>query len=285
MEKFVRIKCSFCGNNFLKEFKRVKESTKRGWKFYCSNECLHNGRNRRVLIKCSNPSCEETFLRLKSHLNNNDNDFCSHSCAMFVNNKRYPRIRGIRKICATCGKLFFSRKKYCSVTCKAIEQTMNKTRIIDEIKKFYEQNGRIPLKKEFIHAKTARLRFGSWNKAILAAGFKPNPVKFARKHIAIDGHKCDSFAEFIIDNWLFTNNIQHKIHIPYSNSHMSSDFSIDTIRIEFIGLAGENKKYDQLLKIKRDMVRKEKLKVIEIYPKDLFPKNNLKKILRPLLKT
>ena len=29
--------------------------------------------------------------------------------------------------------------------------------------------------------------FSTWNKAVIAAGFKPNPVKFANKYIAEDG--------------------------------------------------------------------------------------------------
>ena len=48
----------------------------------------------------------------------------------------------------------------------------------------------------------AREIFGSWNNAVEAAGFKPNPVLFAEKHTADDGHHCDSLAEKIIDDWL-----------------------------------------------------------------------------------
>jgi hypothetical protein len=144
--------------------------------------------------------------------------------------------------------------------------------------------GRIPTKKEVSSHKPYVRLFGSWNNAIKEAGFKPNPVKFARKHLSLDGHKCDSFAELIIDNWLYQNNIPHQIHIRYPNSPMSSDFLIDEIRIEFIGLEGQLKKYDHLLKRKRDLTKKQNLKVIEIYPQDLFPKNNLDKKLKFLLK-
>ena len=45
----------------------------------------------------------------------------------------------------------------------------------------------------------ARYVFGTWNNAISAAGYKPNPVMFARHHIASDGHRCDSLAEKIIE--------------------------------------------------------------------------------------
>ena len=74
-------------------------------------------------------------------------------------------------------------------------------RILAKIKEFYKKEKRIPFKKEFSHYGAAQERFGSWNKAVESAGFKPNPVIFARKHKANDGHICDSFAEKIIEDW------------------------------------------------------------------------------------
>lgn len=157
--------------------------------------------------------------------------------------------------------------------------------LINFIINFYKQTGRIPTKKEVSSHKPYVRIFGSWNNAIKEAGFRPNPIKFARKHISLDGHKCDSFAELIIDNWLYQNHIPHKIHVVYPGTPMSSDFLVDNIRIEFIGLAGELKKYDNLLKRKRKFIKTQKLNVIEIYPYNLFPKNNLDQILKSLLKT
>lgn len=131
----------------------------------------------------------------------------------------------------------------------------NRKNLISFIKRFVEKNKRIPTKKEVSSHKPYVRLFGSWNNAIKEAGFNPNPVKFARKHRAFDGHKCDSFAEFIIDNWLYQKGIPHKIHVPYSNSSMSSDFWINNTH-----------------------------KVIEIYPEDLFLRNKIDKIFQPLLK-
>ena len=156
--------------------------------------------------------------------------------------------------------------------------------LIGFIRKFVEQKKRIPFKKEVSSHKPYVRLFGSWNNAIKAAGFSPNPTKFAKKHRAFDGHKCDSFAEFVIDNWFSQNKILHQIHIPYPGSNMSCDFMMDDTRIEFIGLKGEAKKYDQLLKKKRNLAKKLGLTVIEIYPEDPFPKNKLDKILHFLVK-
>jgi hypothetical protein len=54
---------------------------------------------------------------------------------------------------------------------------------------------------------------------------------------------------------------------------MTADFAIGNVRIEYFGLRGLNKIYDQIIQIKRDICLKEKLKLIEIYPADLFSKN------------
>ena len=68
--------------------------------------------------------------------------------------------------------------------------------------RFYKLNKRIPVKKEMYDAYgKARDVFGTWNKAIEIAGYEPNPVMFAKRCVARDGHQCDSLAEKIIDEW------------------------------------------------------------------------------------
>ena len=66
--------------------------------------------------------------------------------------------------------------------------------LLRRITDFYSQNGRIPLKREFNSFEVFKNEFGSWNNAIIAAGFDPNPILFAKKFIAGDGHRCDSFS-------------------------------------------------------------------------------------------
>jgi hypothetical protein len=119
----------------------------------------------------------------------------------------------------------------------------------------------------------------TWNNAILAAGFIPNPVRFAKKIISGDGHRCDSLAEKIIDDWLYARNIQHERNIPYGKDNMTADFKVNGFLIEFLGLQGQLKRYDVLLKRKRKIWKEKQLKVIEVYPKDLFPKNRLAQVL------
>jgi len=55
------------------------------------------------------------------------------------------------------------------------------------------------------------------------------------------------------------------------------------VRIEYFGLQGLNKIYDQIIKRKQKLCQREGLKLIEIYPSDLFSKN-FKSCSRDILK-
>lgn len=156
--------------------------------------------------------------------------------------------------------------------------------LIKLIQEFVNTNNRIPTKWELPHYSAIRSRFGTWNNAIKIAGHKPNPVMFARKHVANDGHKCDSLAEKIIDDWLFARGIKHTINAPYPfGGGFTVDFKIDDYWIEFFGLNGQHKKYDELKKKKTKLAKKYKLKLIEIYPDHLFPKGRLSEVLEFLI--
>jgi len=148
-----------------------------------------------------------------------------------------------------------------------------KKMLIGKIVNFYKKNGRIPLKREFNMYGEYKKRFGSWNNAIKLAGFEPNQVIFSKKFTAKDGHICDSFAEKIIDDWLNKNKISHEKNYPYPNGKMTADFAVNNIRIEYFGLQGLNKNYDRIIKIKQKLCGERNLKLIGIYPSDLFSKN------------
>ncbi len=210
--------------------------------------------------------------------------FCSHSCAAVVNNKRSRKRKPKLKICPNCGSYFSERRKYCSFNCLPKPTIIPKEQIIQEIKKFYEVRGRIPFKREYFHWKAARFRFGTWNKSVLAAGLEPNPVKFANKFMAKDGHRCDSLSEKIIDDWLFTKKIFHLRNARYLNTLFTADFKVNDIFIEFFGLAGALKTYDKLMMKKLKIIKKNNLRLIKIFPKDLFPKSKLNDIFNELIK-
>ncbi len=132
-------------------------------------------------------------------------------------------------------------------------------------------------KQDLMKIYTPIRRFwGTWNKAIEAAGFTPNPVMFAKKYVSKDGHTCDSLAEMIIDDWLSENKIKHLRSVVYpDNPRLTTDFVIDDYWIEFFGLQGQHQRYDQLREEKLRIVKAHKLQFIELFPHDLFPKNKL----------
>jgi len=281
----VKIKCTFCDKEFSRSLGRVNEAKKFSWNQYCSRKCQNKAQVKKIEIKCANPSCSNKVFRLPSQLikSKSGRIFCSLSCNASFNNSKFPKRKKERivKKCAYCGKEF-SRfgKEYCSKQCKTKAQIITKEQILRQIKEFYKKNERIPLKREFNHSKAAGFRFGTWNKAIKVAGFQPNPVLFAKKYIANDGHKCDSLSEKIIDDWLTVRKIKHQRNISYpENKSLTVDFVTKKYWIEFFGLAGEIKNYDRLLKKKQTLAKKYKLPLIEIYPKDLFPTNCLSEII------
>lgn len=161
------------------------------------------------------------------------------------------------------------------------KRTYKDADLIKKIKDFYSKNGRIPLKREFNSLRVFRTHFGSWNNAIRTAGFDTNPVLFAKKFTANDGHPCDSFTEKIIDDWLYRRGIRHRRRIPYPGTRMTADFSLGRkVLLEFFGLAGVQKQYDELLKRKRRICQEQGIRLIEIYPRDLFPRNRLSELIR-----
>jgi len=280
---YLKVKCSLCGKKFSKELRRVNEAKKFGWKYYCSLRCQKAAKNKQKILKCDNPACNKTFKRAPHEISSSKNHFCSRSCSAIVNNSKSPKRRPKIRMCPACGKQFSDQRKYCSQACIPKPPKITKKQIIDEIKEFYKSNGRIPLKREYYHYKATRLRFGTWNKAIRAAGFEPNPVMFAKKSIANDGHKCDSLSEKIIDDWLYRRKIEHKINVPYpENNSLTVDFVVRNYWIEFFGLNGKVKAYDRLKKRKLRIAKKLNLHLIAIYPQDLFPNGKLGKILSRL---
>jgi hypothetical protein len=199
-----------------------------------------------------------------------------------VNNQLREKII---RICPSCKEQFVGDNKYCSPACIPKRGSKyTKEVVIKIITEFFNKNERIPVKRELYGCyRVARKYFGTWNKAIEAAGFKPNPVMFAKKYIAKDGDKCDSLAEKIIDDYLSRRNIKHIRNFPYpGNRGFTVDFKVGENWIEFFGLSGELKRYDELKKKKLKLAKEFGIKVIKLFPKDLFPMGKLEQKLNLL---
>ncbi|HUV72529.1 MAG TPA: hypothetical protein VMW25_06000 [Clostridia bacterium] len=278
----VKVTCSFCNKKYYRPSGRFNEAKKFGWKQYCSKQCQTLAKNKQVTMSCGNPSCNNTFKRQRREIPKSGVCFCSKSCSAIVNNSKSVKRQKKIRICPNCSKEFTGRRKYCSPECYPKRTVISKETIIAEIKEFFKENNRIPFKREYHAYKMARFYFSTWNKAIKAAGFEPNPVKFAKKYTAKDGHVCDSLSEKIVDDWLSSRKISHRINVPYLGTKFTADFKVKDCFIEFFGLHGELKQYDFLMKEKLKLIKKYNLSLIAIYPKDIFREKRLSQILGSL---
>lgn len=283
---FYLVRCAFCGKNFSRSRGRANEARKFKWKQFCSPVCLAESKMNGCILRCTNPKCNKNFYRKQNQIKKVKNSFCSHSCAAVFNNKRH-NANLPTNLCKNplCRKPIPRHRKYCSIlhriNPRKIPPETYKEKIIARILAFHNLKGRIPVKREMYGMyKTARELFGTWNNAIIAAGLRPNPVRFAERQIAKDGHMCDSLAEKIIDDWLYSNNIKHERNVLYPNARYTVDFRIKNKFVEFFGLNGELAEYDKNIEMKEGLAKKYKLNLVKIYPKDLFPVNHLSEIIK-----
>jgi hypothetical protein len=184
--------------------------------------------------------------------------------------------------------------------CFSSARLYNKEKLIKIIKETAKKLKRVPARREFlggINRACVRI-FGSWNNAVTEAGFIPNRSHNDRMYKRIiakakDGHLCDSVSELLIDNWFYENKILHERNAHYPNTNHKADWKIfvknKEIFVEYFGLANDSPRYDRCIKEKEELCYKNKISLIAIYPKDLYPKNflesNLKNKFREYLPT
>lgn len=263
------VSCTNCRIVYLKENKYINENLKLSNNSYCSSLCQYSFKSNKKEFMCENLRCNKKFKRQPSDISSHN--YCSRSCAAIINNTKFPKNVVVRN-CYYCGVRILQYRKYCSSECRSNALTVSKQEVVRRIRKFYERCRRIPVKREMWGIyKPARKFFGTWNNAIEAAGFKPNPVMFADNCVAHDGHFCNSIAEKTIDDYLYEKGIEHERSISYPEGSYTADFRIGNKLIEYFGLAGEHKRYDELRRIKQKIAKSYRLNLIEIYPQDLYP--------------
>lgn len=279
------VKCRYCGKIFFKSTGRFNEANKFKWNFYCSRNCQAIILKKRTLLICENQNCGNKFERLQSGISKHN--FCSQTCAAIVNNQK--RLKFI-KLCSVCSKKFTGANLYYSRECaKSGRRGYTAEELLKEVKLFSSKHGRVPARREGpIIADRCRRIFGSWNKAIEAAGLQPNRSHDHRMYKrtitkAKDGHLCDSISEAIIDNWLYKNKIIHQRDVSYPASNHKADWSVGkNIFIEYFGLAKDSPRYDRDIQTKKNLCKKQGIKLIDIYPQDLYPVLNFGAKLRNL---
>lgn len=287
MAKLAKVRCKKCNKIFYRPNSRFNEAVKFGWNQYCSKKCEYEHRTTKKILDCEN--CGKKFERSQNDVSTHN--YCSHSCAAIINNKRYDHRRMLPtfKACEQCGREYrksTNNKKFCSRICRYKAIGYDKEKLIKIIKKTAKKLKRVPARREFwggVDKACVRL-FGSWNKAVFTAGFTPNRSHNDRMYKrvatrAIDGHLCDSISELLIDNWLYKNKIPHERNACYPSTNHKADWKIfykeKQIFVEYFGLANDSPRYDRCIKEKLELCNKNNISLIAIYPKDLYPKNFL----------
>lgn len=298
MTKLVKIHCKNCNKIFLKDRGHYKENLKFGHNFYCSRKCEYKYKTKRETLKCEN--CGKPFRRTPHEIS--PHNYCSQSCAAIVNNKKclkgHAKIKPKLKTCVKCGKQFrksTGNKKYCSIKCRREAGGHTPKEILGIIRDTAQKLGRIPARRELREIDGACRRFfGSWNNAVITAGFQPNRSHNQRmykqsKTYALDGHLCDSVSEALVDNWLAENNIPHKRNLPYPRTNHKADWGINingqNVLVEYFGLANDSPRYDRAVRKKKGLCRRYKIRLIEVYPQDIYPKKSRDSRLREKIRS
>jgi len=290
----VKVKCAFCGKEYFRQAGQVNEAKKFGWHQYCSKECQKKARITRVEKVCGNPNCNNVVSRTLNQFRRSKSGliFCSQTCAAIVNNKKclkgHAKIKPKLKICVQCGKPFrksTGNLKYCSIRCRRKAEWYTQKEVLEIIRNTARKLKRVPARRELREIDGAYKRFfGSWSNAVIAAGFQPNRSHNQRMYKrvftkALDGHICDSVSELLIDNWFIKNKIEHERNVSYPDTNHKADWVINfkgkTIFVEYFGLAKDSPRYDRSITKKKTLCRRHKIKLIEVYPWDLYPKINL----------
>ncbi len=232
------------------------------------------------IFTCENPGCERTFSRFPKDISLHN--YCSRSCAVTVNNKKFPKRTAPLKICRNvqCKKQYKKDGEYfCSFHCRGeAQRKYSRDELLNLIKEKCMTLGRVPTKRECPEIFSACVNtFGFWNNAIRAAGFEPYRSHDDRMYKrmrtkALDGHVCDSVSEAIIDNWLTEHGIAHERDVIYGATNYKADWQLSNgTLVEYFGLAKDSPRYDRAVRAKQTLAKEHNLSLIEIYPNDLYP--------------
>ena len=280
---FSFITCSYCSKNFLKDNRHINENIKLGNKFYCSAKCQYSAKRKSKELICENQDCRRRFRRTLSATS--FRNFCSRSCYGQLVSLRNKSKNKSFQYCSYCGSRIDGLHTYCPPKCWGLSNQIPEAEIINKLQKLADKLGRTPTKRECDFNKSCIRRFGSWTNALIAAGLTPHRslnqrMYKRRKCLAKDGHICNSVSELIIDNWLYENNINHQKEAPYPKGKFTADWSLsNNILVEYFGLAQDSRRYDEEIKKKQQICKESGINLIEIYSKDLFPKNRLEEII------
>lgn len=155
--------------------------------------------------------------------------------------------------------------------------------LIYYIQKFVKNNNKIPISRDFKknpnypHEITYEVRFGSWNKAIEAAGFEPNINSgYGLSTLANDNHLYRSRLEANFADKFLHNKYKYIIEPRYPKPYNKIyDWYISELDL-YIELDGGIR--PEVIKEKIEINKKLNRKLLVVIPKDLNKFNNLQEL-------
>lgn len=312
------VRCDLCGKEFEKEVRAINEARRGGWRIFCSIDCRTKARTTSSVVKClacgkdvivtagevrrsetgkfyCGSSCAARMRNLGRHRTEEEKEKISRS--LFEVNHEGENWEGIGKngsesVCCVCGNKFrhsvSQNRVVCSMGCRNIylfgSLPYSKEEAIRLIREKRNETGDTPSTKEMgKKVVSVMLRyFRSWNEAMESLGYKPNTQWMSKKKLkCLDGHRADSISEMVVDNWLYEHGIVHERSKLYPEGRMNCDFFLPESNtwVEYFGLAGQHKGYDDAVLKKREIAKRFGMNLIEIKPCFLYPKMMLDKLL------
>ena len=166
---------------------------------------------------------------------------------------------------------------------KGVKKYYDKDLILQQLKDVAKEIGRTPLYSELCSLglpseKTFDRLFGSYRKAVIEAELPINAKLWGKAVVkyALNGEVCYSTSELAITNFLISHNIPY-IKEPFYKDYIDderckfkrADWKVGEYFIEYFGLTGVSE-YDKKTKEKIQICQDNNIKLIEIYPKDMF---------------
>ena len=281
----IEAQCSNCFKPVLAQRSRISNGSGR---VFCNHKCSASFNNKHREPR-SQESKDKTSRSVLSYFKVN---FPS-----LGESKKIGKIRRRidKKKCLLCNSEFRPCKDShvcCSIQCDRIYRfgaiDCGKDDVIGMIMGIFASSGRTPMKRE-VKSRMYRAAvkfFGSWNKAIESCGLKANgnsPRNIRLK--CSDGHIVRSVSEKVIDEWLYKNNLRHEVNKEYQVGKFTCDFHLTDkdVWIEYFGLSGAFKDYDETIQFKIDMTNERGMKLIALFPHHLYPENKLDEVLKDYL--
>lgn len=219
-----------------------------------------------------------------------DKDFLINIIYEYI--EEYNEIPTIRKINAYYGrelKVFYKRYfgswnnclKELGLKLNSVSQYTDKE-LEDAFLSFVDEYGRVPSINDFNATGRPSFwvyqnKFGSWAKACMHYGFKPNNRD--EEYYMEDGEICDSSYEYDISTWLKSHNISYRRNVSYMevdkdyHGKMNCDyvFDLDNGETWYVEMAGFIRTYNfTKLKDRRSQIYYFKIK----YKEKLLKRNN-----------